>query len=132
MRLLLDTHVLIRWRTEPAKLSRDQRRALDSAIAHFETVGISGITLLEMALLSEAGSVRLKRNLDELLSDLRNEPMIEVLPITPEIAIEVAALLPILRDPSDTVIAATARAHGLRLLTSDTRIIDSNCVSTVT
>ena len=89
------------------------------------------MTLIEMALLSQKGTIRLKRSLEELFIDLRNEPMIEVLPITPEIAIEVAALFPILRDPADAVIAATARAHGLRLLTSDLRIINSNCVSTV-
>jgi PIN domain nuclease of toxin-antitoxin system len=131
MRYLLDTHVLLRWRTEPARLTKDQNRALAEAMNSFETVAISGVTLVEMALLSQSGRVRLHRSLGELLADIKNEPMIEVLPITPEIAIEVAALVPILRDPSDSVIAATARAHGLRLLTSDTRIIESNCVSTI-
>ena len=131
MRLLLDTHVYLRWRFDPAKLSKEQARAIKAATTSFETVGISDITLVEVAMLSRAGAIRLKRSLGELFTDLRNEPMIEVLPITPEIAIEMAALVPILRDPSDSIIAATARAHGLRLLTSDLRIINSNCVSTV-
>ena len=131
MRLLLDTHVYLRWRLDPAKLSREQARAIRAASNNFETIGISDITLLEMALLSQEGSFRLKRSLGELLSDLKSEPMIEILPITPEIAIETAALIPILRDPADSVIAATARAHGLRLLTSGLRIINSNCVSTI-
>lgn len=131
MRLLLDTHVYLRWRTEQAKLSKEQARAIKHATANSESVGISGITLIEMALLSQGGTIRLRRSLEELFTDLRSEPMIEVLPITPEIAVEMAALFPILRDPSDAVIAATARAHGLRLLTSDLRIINSNCVSTI-
>jgi len=131
MHLLLDTHVYLHWRTEPAKLSKAQARAISGATTNFVSVGISGMTLIEMALLAQKGTIRLKRSLDEIFIDLRNEPMIEVLPITPEIAIEVAALFPILRDPADTVIAATARAHGLRLLTSDLRMINSNCVSTI-
>jgi PIN domain nuclease of toxin-antitoxin system len=36
-----------------------------------------------------------------------------------------------LRDPADRVIVATARVHGLRLLTSDQRILESHLVSTV-
>lgn len=131
MHLILDTHIFLHWRTEPAKLSNAQARAISGAAKNRETVGISGMTLIEMALLSQKGTIRLKRSLSELFIDLRNEPMIEVLPITSDIAIEVAALLPVLRDPADTVIAATARAHGLRLLTSDLRIIDSKCVSTI-
>jgi predicted nucleic acid-binding protein len=33
--------------------------------------------------------------------------------------------------PADCIIVATARVHGLRLLTSDRRIIESSLVSTV-
>jgi len=36
-----------------------------------------------------------------------------------------------LRDPADRAIAATARAHRLRLVTSDHQIIESKLVSMV-
>lgn len=39
--------------------------------------------------------------------------------------------LGILRDPADRVITATARVHGLRLLTSDQRIIEHGLVKVV-
>jgi PIN domain nuclease of toxin-antitoxin system len=41
------------------------------------------------------------------------------------------ALLGVLRDPADRVIAATARVHRLRLVTSDQRMIESGLVGVV-
>ena len=41
------------------------------------------------------------------------------------------ASLNVLRDPADRAIAATARVHRLRLVTSDQRIIDSGIVQVV-
>lgn len=57
--------------------------------------------------------------------------MFQLLPITFEIAAEVAALGDSLRDPADRAIVATARVHHLRLLTSDQRIIESNLVPVI-
>jgi PIN domain nuclease of toxin-antitoxin system len=54
--------------------------------------------------------------------------MFRILPITIPIAAE-AGRLSVLRDPADRAIVATARVHGLRLLTSDQRIIASKLVS---
>ncbi|HTS30516.1 MAG TPA: PIN domain-containing protein [Bryobacteraceae bacterium] len=48
-----------------------------------------------------------------------------------EVAQEAAALAGALRDPGDCVIVATARSHGLKLLTSDQRIIDSDLVPVI-
>jgi PIN domain nuclease of toxin-antitoxin system len=46
------------------------------------------------------------------------------------VALDVAALR-VLRDPADRAIAATARVHRLRLVTSDQRIIESKLVPVV-
>jgi len=48
-----------------------------------------------------------------------------------EFAREPSFLRNSLRVPADCVIVASARVHGLRLLTSDPRIVDANLVSTV-
>lgn len=130
-RFLLDTHVAVRWLADPKRLSRDQTRVLDEVIRRREPVAISAITLLEIALLLGDGAIRLKLSLDELFGELEGNPVFRVLPLTIEIAREVAHLGAILRDPADRVIAATARVHGLRLVTSDQRIVESNLVSTV-
>ena len=67
---------------------------------------------------------------DQIFSVLETNPMFEILPITIPIAMDAGALM-MLRDSADRTIVATARVHGLRLLTSDQRIIDSKLVSVV-
>ena len=129
-RFLLDTHILIRYRSDPKRLSREQTRVIDEAIERHEAVAVSAITLLEIALLDREGSIRTKISMDELFSTLEENPSFVILPLTIDIAREVS-YLGALRDPSDRVIVATARVHGLRLLTSDQRILDSNVVSAI-
>ena len=129
-RVLLDTHVLVRWLADPKRLSRNQARILDEIIRRRETVGISAITLLEVALLSSDGPLRMKLTADEVFNELEASPVFRILPLTIDVAKEVSSLSA-LRDPADRVIVATARVHGLRLLTSDQRIIESNAVSVV-
>jgi PIN domain nuclease of toxin-antitoxin system len=67
---------------------------------------------------------------DQIFSALETNPMFEILPITIRIALDAGALM-MLRDSADRTIVATARVHGLRLLTSDQRIIDSKLVSVI-
>ena len=72
----------------------------------------------------------MKISLDEFFQDLNSNPAFRVLPLTYEVAREVA-LLNVLRDPADRAIAATARVHRLRLVTSDQRIIESKLVQVI-
>ena len=72
----------------------------------------------------------MKPSLLEFLESLEENPIYQIIPVSAAIAAE-AGSLRMLVDPSDRVIAATARVHGLRLVTSDQRIIDSNLVSTI-
>lgn len=130
-RFLLDTHIVVRWLADPERLSRDQARILKEVVRRRETVAISAITLLEVAMLFSDGPLRVKFSMDELFSELEASPVFRILPLTIDIAKEVSFLGTTLRDPADRVIVATARVHGLRLLTSDQRIIDSNVVSVV-
>jgi len=57
--------------------------------------------------------------------------MARAIPISLEIAREVAAVGDSLSAPTHRVIVATARVHGLRLVTSDRRIIASKLVPVV-
>jgi PIN domain nuclease of toxin-antitoxin system len=57
---------------------------------------------------------------------------LKIFPLTPEIAADSVRLgdeFP--SDPADQIIAATARHHGLKLLTSDDRIRKSGKVAVV-
>ena len=128
--MLLDTHVLIRWLFEASKLSRSQLRALESAVGRDEPVALSAVSLLEIAVLASGEKPALKVSLDEFFQDLGSNPTFRLLPLTYEVALD-AASLSVLRDPADRAIAATARVHRLRLVTSDQRIIESKLVQVV-
>jgi PIN domain nuclease of toxin-antitoxin system len=93
--------------TEPHRLSKEQVRLIYRAAECRERRFVSAVTLVEIATVFGRGSRRL------------------------EIAREVAVMGDSLKDPNDRVIVATARIHGLRLVTSDQRIIDSGLVPVV-
>ena len=127
---MLDTHIVIRWLAAPKKLSCEQTRVLRDAFRRHEPVALSAITLLEIAVLPSKGS---GRNIaaNEIFAALNANPSFEILPLTIDIALEIAALGNSLRDPADRAIVSTARVHNLRLLTSDQRIIDIKLVPVV-
>ena len=59
------------------------------------------------------------------LKQTQVDPGIEVLPMDADVCAESVSLpTGFHKDPADQIIVATARVHGLRLLTSDQRIID--------
>jgi len=130
-RLLLDTHILVRWLEKSARLSKDQLRVLRNVARDSEPVAISAMTLVELAQLASLPITRKDFHFDSVLKKVESSPGIEIVPIGVEIVRDVAALLPVLRDPADSVIVATARIHGLLLLTSDQRIIDSKLASVI-
>lgn len=130
-RYLLDTHILIWWLSEPKKLSRHQARVLRKSMGRSEPVGVSAITLVEIAVLLSSGRRRVRGDVGELLGEIGENPIFSILPLTTEIAAEVAALGPALRDPADRTIIATARVHRLKLLTADQRMIDSMLAAVV-
>lgn len=116
---------------EPKKLSREQIRVLRDAVQRGEPLGLSAITLLEIAVLFGEGTTRLKVSFQELFAALEADAGFLIIPIDIEIATEVAALGDVLRDPADRAIVATARMRRLRLVTSDQRIIESKLAPVV-
>lgn len=131
LRYLLATHVFVRWVFEPRRLSREQTRVLRDAKDDFEKIGLTTISLLEMALLSSGPRPRLEARLEDVIDALHRNESVELLPITTDVAREIAAIGDSLRDPMDRAIVATARVHGLYLLTSDERIADSRLVPVI-
>ena len=129
-RLLLDTHIVVRWLIDNRKLSREQFRVLQTAVRRTEPVALSAMSLLEIAVLNSAGKLKLKTSLNEFFTDLQARPVFHILPLTYDVATE-AASLGNLRDPADRAIVATARANRFTLMTSDQRIIESKLVPVI-
>jgi len=127
--ILLDTHVLI-WAVNDSKeLSRAAASEIRRARRH-GGVAVSAITVWELAWLFTKGRVRaygtVEASVELLLED------VAVRPITPEIA-ALAAQFPedFSRDPADRLIAGTARAEGLALVTRDENMRRSPLLRTV-
>ena len=95
-----------------------------------EPVALSAISLMEIALLWGGEKLTLDTTIDSLFRELDSNPVFQLLPLSYEVALEIP-YLSALRDPADRTIAATARAHRLRLVTSDQRIIESGLVPVV-
>jgi PIN domain nuclease of toxin-antitoxin system len=129
-RLLLDTHIVVRWLGDTKRLSREQAKALEKAVQRAEPIALSATTLLEIAVLMSERKLNLKASLGEFFNDLQSNPVFRVLPITYEIASGVFSLVA-LKDPADRAIVATARVHRLQLVTSDQRIIESGLVPVI-
>jgi PIN domain nuclease of toxin-antitoxin system len=130
-RLLLDTQILIRWLAATKKLSREQTGALREALHRHESVAVSAITLFEIAILFSEGATRSEVPAGRLFEELESNPAIQIVPMTVDVATEVAALGTSLRDPADRAIVGTARVFKYRLVTSDQRIIESKLVPVV-
>ncbi len=131
MRLLADTHVLVRWLGDERRLSTAQRRAL-KRVNPEQPLIVSEISLWEIATLYELGRLRLPSPLRDWLESAMAAPLVERVGISPAIAAEVAALPKSFhRDPGDRILVATARVLGATLLTSDQHIIDAALVRTI-
>ncbi len=128
---LLDTHVLLWWLEGCSRLSRQQKRAIQSAGEGAPLV-VSEISLWEIATLFEMGRISLDLPLRDWLERATAAPLVRRFGITPAVAAEVAALPSSFhRDPADRILVATARVLGVKLLTQDRRIIDAGLVSTL-
>jgi PIN domain nuclease of toxin-antitoxin system len=129
--LLLDTHVLVWLAAAPKKLSRPAASAIRRAMRS-GGIGIASITLWELAVLYARGRLQAPGSVESSLARLVAATRVVVKELTPSIA-AIASQLPadFPADPADRLIAATARAEGLTLVTADTRILESALVKTV-
>ncbi|TMA69395.1 MAG: type II toxin-antitoxin system VapC family toxin [Deltaproteobacteria bacterium] len=122
LRWTIDTAPLLTYLAgSPQVLPRRARRALEAARAGRGRIGVCTVSLFEVALLAERGCVTLGRPFDAWCDLLERTPGLGLLPLErPHIS--EARALPLLRDPFDRLIAGTALALGLPLITPDRRI----------
>jgi len=128
--IVLDTHIWVWWVHEDERLTQAQREAITAN--ETDTVGISAISCWEIAKLVEYGRLELPSPLEEWFEQALNYPGVQLLALTPEIAIE-STRLPgeFHRDPADQIVVATARVYGCSLVTLDDKILNYSHVTTI-
>jgi PIN domain nuclease of toxin-antitoxin system len=130
--LAFDTHTLVWWLTGDKRLTAPQLAALQRAESRGDRIGVPAICFWEIAKLVERGRLELEVPADEVFDEIEEHPTIHVLELSARIALESTRLGPGFHsDPADQLVAATARVHGLKLVTSDERIRSSRVVGVV-
>ena len=129
--ILLDTHVLYWAAAEPRRLSRRAVRVIEKA-APTGGIFVSSVTLYELAGMVRRGQVRAPGPPQTAVEKIVQAVRAGIHDITPEVAV-LAQYFPddFPHDPMDRLIAATARAWGISLVTRDERMIDSPLVDTI-
>lgn len=128
--ILVDTHVPVWLAFEPERLSVKARKAIEAARKNGTGLALCDISLLEIATLERKGRIQLATSLESFLREV--EARFDILPITGRACV-LARGLPkhYPKDPADRIIAATALAEGLALLTADREIRRSEVVQTI-
>jgi len=122
LRWTIDTAPLLAYLAgSPQVLPRRARRAVEAARTGRGRIGVCTVCLFEVALLVERRRVTLGQSFDDWCDLLEQTPGLGLLPLD-RAHVSEARALPLLRDPFDRLIAGTAVALGLPLITPDTRI----------
>lgn len=129
--IVLDTHALVFWVSNPSKLSSKARSAIKQAFKK-KTVYVSAISVWEIAMLVTKGRLMLTMDVESWLDKVENFPGIQFIPIDTAIARKSVMLPDTLHpDPADRIIIATARQLGATLITSDKKIRSYKHVKTL-
>lgn len=123
--LLLDTHYWI-WFQAGAKdqITDKVLKAMEEAASRGHLL-LSVISVWELGMLEAKGRIRLQRPCEEWVKEALATPGLELVPLTPAIALDSSRLPPGFHgDPADRIIVATARRLAARLLTRDQKLVE--------
>ncbi len=125
MNLLLDTHIWIWSKLEPARLGRRVRAELSESD---NELWLSPVSVWEALTLMQKGRVRVENPyawVERAAEQLREAPL------TQEI-VRIGMALPLSQaDPADRFLAATAKVLKLTLVTADQRLLGLGEIATL-
>lgn len=116
MELLLDTHIVLWWLADDARLSH---RARDLVADPGNTPVVSAATAWEVAIKQALGKLQIDADFEAAVQ----QQGFASLPIMIRHALETRTLPQIHRDPFDRMLIAQARVENLPLLTADARLL---------
>jgi PIN domain nuclease of toxin-antitoxin system len=131
LRAVLDTAPLVALATgSEQNLGPEAKRLFKRAARSGDVFGIPSVCLFEVAQLEERGRLKLRMPFEEWCNLLEASAGLRILPIDLGVVAEARAL-PALRDPFDRLIAGTAVAYGVPLISPDQRVAGSGRVAVV-
>lgn len=128
--ILLDTHIFVWLNQNDPRLTNYHRQVIEKEREY--GLGISTISLIEIARLVSAERIILPLPIQEWFEISLSQEGIMLISITPAIAID-AQTLPgdFHKDPADRIIVATARVSDVPVVTVDKKILDYSFVKTI-
>jgi PIN domain nuclease of toxin-antitoxin system len=114
--IVLDTHIWL-W-----LINSDFDKFPSYWIEEFEyseKLAVSPLSCYEIALAYQRGRIELNEPIQEWIQKALTFAKIDLLPITPQIALRAVNLSPIHKDPFDRIIIATALEYGAKLASID-------------
>ena len=128
--ILLDTHVWWWSVSEPDNLSAAAMEAIRRQKPAQRA--IASISIWELAMMAAKKRIVIDIPVAVWLARAVHETGISVVELSPDIAVDACALPGAFHiDPADRIIVATARVHGLKLLTKDQAILAYDQVRTL-
>ena len=120
--ILLDTHVWFWSITEPDRLSKSAYSLIKRTPV--DERAIASISIWEFAMMVSKGRIQMKMSPEQWLDHATEKTGIQILELTPKVAIESCQLPGSFHaDPADRIIVATARINGATLITKDKKIL---------
>ncbi len=122
--LLLDTHVWLWFAMPNPRLRQPAREAIGRAV-NGARLHVSIMSIWEISLLESKGRLHLGMSVGNWMARALALPGLNVLALEPELIFD-AHRLPgqFHADAADRLLVATARHHGLQLITEDRKILD--------
>lgn len=120
MNLLLDTHIWLWSRREPARLTRRVARALESRT---NELWLSPLSVWEFLRLAEKGRIPLPLPAEEWAVRALEQVPLKEASVTFQVALATRHIHLPHRDPVDLFLAATARFYDLTLVTADQHML---------
>jgi PIN domain nuclease of toxin-antitoxin system len=121
--LLLDTHIWINYLNASPLLRSELVKRIEAARS-MGTVFVSVISVWEIAQLVRLKRITLHTSVTRWVEDALLLPGVQLLPFTPQIAIDSVDLPdPMHKDPADRILVASARVERLTLVTRDRDIL---------
>ena len=129
--VLLDTHAVIWYLSEPEKLSKSALSAIDSAFACNAPLYISAISLVEIIYLGEKRRIS-QEAVTAIIEVLTGDNGFIIIPLDEIVAITLATIpRDAVPDMPDRIIVATTKMVNTPIVTKDSMIIAAKVVATV-